>query len=104
MESLEKKEWLNELYDFYGALLTDKQRSYFEYYYREDYSLQEIADVFRVTRNAVYDHIKKAEEHLVFYETHLKLKEKNQKREDLYRKLEEQGALSCVEALRKLDE
>ncbi len=104
MESLEKKERLNELYDYYGALLTDKQQAYFEYYYREDYSLQEIAEVFHVTRNAVYDHLKKAEDHLVFYETHLKLKEKNQKREELYHQLENKIDEKWLEELRKLDE
>lgn len=59
MESFEKKAWYNQLFDLYGDLLTDKQQSYFKLYYFEDYSLQEIAEVFEVSRNAVFDQLKK---------------------------------------------
>lgn len=104
MESFEKKEWLNQLFDLYGQLLTDKQQSYFKLYYFEDYSLQEIADVFMVSRNAVFDHLKKAEEHLISYENELKLKEKKEKRAFLLGELEKEYDLKVIDALRKLDE
>lgn len=104
MESFEKKEWLNQLFDLYGKLLTEKQKSYFKLYYFEDYSLQEIAEVFEVTRNAVFDHLKKAEEHLIFYENELHLKEKKEKRAVIYDELEKKSSYELIAELRKLDE
>lgn len=104
MESFEKKEWLNQLFDIYGTLLTEKQQSYFRLYYMEDYSLQEIAEVFEVSRNAVFDHLKKAEEHLIFYEEALHIKEKKNMREKLLDQLQDAYDPLWIEALRKLDE
>ena len=49
------------LYDFYGELLTPKQREYFDLHYNEDLSLAEIADISGVSRQAVWDIIKRAE-------------------------------------------
>lgn len=63
----------NSLFDLYGSLLTEKQREYFEYYYSEDYSLSEIADLLKVSRNAVYDQIKIVLSHLEIYEKKLGL-------------------------------
>lgn len=104
MESFEKKEWLNQLFDLYGELLTEKQKSYFKLYYFEDYSLQEIAEVFEVTRNAVFDHLKKAEEHLLSYENKLHLKEKKEKRQELLDMIEKESSKELIDLIRKLDE
>ena len=49
------------LFDFYGELLTDKQREYFDLYHNEDLSLSEIAEKAGITRNGVYDIINRAE-------------------------------------------
>ncbi|MBU1094256.1 MAG: hypothetical protein KKH01_07325 [Firmicutes bacterium] len=104
MESLEKKEQLNQLFDLYSALLTEKQVLYFEHYYHEDYSLQEIAELYQVSRNAVYDHLKKVEEHLYHYEEKLKLFELKEIRLNLIEKAIKDNDLSLLEQLRKLDE
>ncbi len=53
------------LYDFYGAMLTDKQREVFELYYSEDLSLAEIAEHTGITRQGVRDSIKHAEASLL---------------------------------------
>ncbi|HOI84871.1 MAG TPA: YlxM family DNA-binding protein [Acholeplasmataceae bacterium] len=104
MESFEKKAWMGQLFDLYGDLLTEKQIAYFKLYYFEDYSLQEIAEVFEVSRNAVFDHIKKAEDHLLEYEQTLKLYEKREKRKSILGQLEQGYDAKLIDELRKLDE
>lgn len=62
---------MNALFEFYAALLTDKQMNYIELYYADDYSLAEIAEEFGVSRQAVYDNIKRTEKILEDYEMKL---------------------------------
>ena len=71
---------INALYDIYQALLTYKQRLYMELYYHEDLSLSEIAAEVGVSRNAVYDNIRRTEQLLSDYEEKLKVYEKDSKR------------------------
>lgn len=70
---LEKRGYLILLFDFYGALLTDKQRLIFDYYYQDDLSLGEIAQEQGISRQAVYDIIKRTENTLEEYEKKLGL-------------------------------
>ena len=49
------------LYDFYGELLTDRQRDFFELHYNEDLSLAEIAEHYDITRQGVHDALTRAE-------------------------------------------
>ena len=53
------------LFDFFGDLLTDKQREYFDLYHNEDFSLSEIAEKAGITRQGVYDIIVRAEKTLM---------------------------------------
>ena len=50
------------LLDFYGDMLTEKQREYFDLHYNEDLSLAEIAQSEGVSRQSVWDIIRRAEE------------------------------------------
>jgi predicted DNA-binding protein YlxM (UPF0122 family) len=59
--------------DFYGEMLTAKQREVLEYYYNEDLSLSEIADHEGITRQGVRDSIKRAEALLYYMEERLGL-------------------------------
>lgn len=70
---LEKTTRMNFLFDFYQALLTDKQRSYMELYYLNDLSLGEIAEQYEISRQAVYDNIRRTEAMLEEYEEKLQL-------------------------------
>ena len=56
------------LFDFFGDLLTEKQREYFDLYYNEDLSLSEIAGNVGITRQGVRDIIVRAEATLLDYE------------------------------------
>lgn len=67
------------LFDFYGALLTDKQQRCLELHYLNDLSLAEIADEFNVSRQAVHDILRRAEQLLIEYEEKLKLVERSQR-------------------------
>ena len=68
---IEKTNRMNALFEFYAALLTDKQMNYIELDYADDYSLAEIAEEFGVSRQAVYDNIKRTEKILEDYEMKL---------------------------------
>lgn len=84
MDLLEKKEYYSNLFDFYESLFTEKQKQYFREYYFEDLSLGEIAEAYGVSRNAIYDHLKKILSQLDFYEERLKLFQKFSERKKLY--------------------
>lgn len=68
---IEKTNRMNALFEFYAVLLTDKQMNYIELYYADDYSLAEIAEEYGVSRQAVYDNIKRTEKILESYEMKL---------------------------------
>lgn len=70
---IEKTNHMNALFEFYVSLLTDKQQIYMQLYYADDYSLGEIAEEFNVSRQAIYDNIRRTEQILLEYEKKLHL-------------------------------
>lgn len=64
---------VGDLYDFYGVLLTERQRQMIELYYLDDLSLAEIAELLTVTRQAVHDNLRRAADQLEAYEAALHL-------------------------------
>ena len=52
--------WRTMLFDFYGDLLTDKQREYYDLHYNQDLSLAEIAASSGISRQGVWDNIRRA--------------------------------------------
>lgn len=75
---------MNYLFDFYQSLLTQKQRNYLELFYLQDYSLSEIADTFEVSRQAVYDNIRRTGDLVEDYEFKLGLYRRFEKRQEIY--------------------
>ena len=71
--SLEKILEKGELLDFYGKLLTQRQRECLELYYNKNLTLAEIADYFHISRQAVHDAMRHGEEQLSLYEETLHL-------------------------------
>ena len=102
MIDLLEKEKMSQLYDFYKDLLTEKQRDYFEMYYFFDNSLGEIASDNNLSRNAIYDNIKKTCKILTDYESKLHLLEKYEKRLEIISKLEEKYSYSLIEELKNV--
>ena len=64
------------LLDFYGEMLTEKQREAIDCYYNKDFSLSEIAYNQGITRQGVHDTIKRAENLLIDMEDKLGLVER----------------------------
>ena len=52
------------LLDFYGELLTDRQKQFYDLYYNEDLSLSEIAENYGISRQGVRDVIVRAENYM----------------------------------------
>lgn len=79
-KALEKTNRMNLLLDFYGTLLTGKQQTILTSYFYEDFSLGEIAAELDISRQAVFEHIKRAEQSLEDYEARLGLAKKHEQR------------------------
>ena len=89
-KTVEKTIQIAMLYDFYGELLTPRQKEVLQYYYEENYSLSETAEELGVSRQAVHDTIHKAEKALRGYEQKLGLVERFKRTEaDTQRAVEE---------------
>ena len=65
------------LYDYYGELLTEKQRQLFDLYYDQDYSLSEIAAAAGISRQGVYDAVRRGESQLMELEEKLGLQRRH---------------------------
>lgn len=79
---MDKIFFITMLYDFYGELLTDKQKSVVELYYLDDLSLNEIAQKHNITRQAVMDMLRRTEKVLINYENKLMLVDKYLKQKE----------------------
>lgn len=78
MDLIERERYIS-LYEVYQKLLTEKQQKYFTEYYLYDFSLSEIAANEHVSRNAIFDQVKKTTILLDFYEEKLELYSKKEK-------------------------
>jgi len=106
---IEKTNRMNSLFEFYSTLLTQKQMNYIELYYAFDYSLGEIAQEFEVSRQAVYDNIKRTEKLLEDYERKLGLFSNYMVRGEILDELiskysEDKYLLGKLEELQEIDE
>ena len=101
------------LYDFYGALLTDKQREVMELYHEENYSIVEIAAELGVTKQAIHENLRKSEKILRRYEEKLGLMKSlletrelieaiDKKIDVLIRKAQESGRDEAEEGLKEI--
>lgn len=103
MMELEKSIYINELYDLYGSLLTKKQQEIIELYYCEDLSLGEISEQLSVSRNAIYDCLKKGIKQLENYEKELKIHQKQEKIASFFEKIkvENKEQISLIEEIER---
>ena len=87
---MEESVFRTMLFDFYGELLTEKQRQYFDLHYNEDLSLAEIAQSEGISRQGVWDIIRRAEETLRRFEEKTELVERFASQRELLRRAEAQ--------------
>ena len=92
----------NLLIDYYGPLLTDHQIEVLNDYYKEDYSMAEIAENLNISKSAASDLLKRSMEQLNDYENKLHLLENADKLEKLIR-LMKQDKLVKAEYIDKLE-
>jgi hypothetical protein len=92
------------LFDVYGSLLTEKQQQTLALTYNEDLSLGEIASLLGISRQAVFDSIRRSEELLQSYDEKLGLIRRNAEERELCRRLavaEESADWQGVRAVRE---
>ncbi|HLV50182.1 MAG TPA: sigma factor-like helix-turn-helix DNA-binding protein [Erysipelothrix sp.] len=73
---LKKTLHYNTLFDIYEKLLTKRQREVYIFYYHEDLSYQEIADILNISKAAVYDTVKRTTDFLEDTEKKLGINDK----------------------------
>ena len=96
---MEKTIYLNDLYDLYGSLLTDKQQLYFEEYYFNDLSYGEISEKYNVSRNAIFHQLKLITEKLTIFEEKLQLYVKKQEINDIIKLIKDKEIQEKLENL-----
>lgn len=96
---MEKTLHMSLLFDFYGSLLTDRQQDIFKMYFHEDLSFGEIGEQLDVSRQAIYDIVKRSGDSFAAFETKLGLLAKHQEQQDFYNEM-----LRLIAMIRKADE
>ena len=86
--NIEKMVEIGLMFEQYKELLTEKQKEIVSLYYEEDYSLGEISENLNVSRQGVYDTLKRSEKILRDYEDKLKLVSKLQEQEEFIKLVE----------------
>ena len=91
------------LLDIYTGLLTEKQQRLCDMYYNQDYSLAEIADIEKTSRQAARDGIAKARHKLINFEQCLGVCDKRQKTLDAIGRAQAQGMPQTKEIIREIE-
>ena len=91
-----EREYITNLYLIYKELLNEKERNYFEYYYFEDYSMQEIADLYKVSKAYASKYLNKINDKIISYEKILKINDRNSKIIDLLKNVNDSELKSKI--------
>ena len=90
MKIFEKDMTIPLLMDLYGQVLSERKRDLLDYYYNEDYSLAEIAEITGISRQGIRESVKKSEAELRTLDASLQLVERTQSLERKIAVLREQ--------------
>ena len=87
---MNKQDELILFFDYYGDLLSESQKNYFESYYFDNLSLAEIGENYNVSRNAISKELKLATEKLNNFEEKLNLVRKDDELRKIVSKLKDE--------------
>ena len=93
---MDNREYITSLYEIYKELLNEKEKNYFEYYYFEDYSMQEIADLYKVSKAYASKYLNKINDKIINYEKILKINDRNSKIIDLLKNVNDSELKSKI--------
>lgn len=93
---MDKNIEISMLYDIYGDLLTEKQKSIFEEYYLFNLSLREIAENKKISYQAVRDSIKSSEKMLELFESKIGMKKTKENIEEVIKIIDENEDLNLA--------
>lgn len=91
--------YLNDLFDIYGELLTDKQKTYFRDYYFDNLSYGEISEKYNISRNASFKQLKNVIDRLNELENNLGIYRKNKVIRDIINMEKDQSIKKMLEEL-----
>ena len=86
--TLEKKEYISLLFLLYGEVLTESIKRRMRQFYLDDFSLSEIAENEKVSRNSIHESLRNGAQKLMKLEKKLHFLEKNQRLSSLVEQLE----------------
>jgi len=96
---MKDREYILNLYEIYKDLFTDRERDYFENYYYEDYSFQEIADNYEVSKSYASKFVNSIQDKLIKYESALNIYEKNTKLREIIELIDSEEIKNKIEDL-----
>ena len=101
---MEERMTISLLLDFYGALLTERQRECYTLHHEDDMSLGEIAEELSISRQAVHDNIERAKASMEGYEQKLHLIEQYLLRRKIVKQIREElvSAANTAESIQSL--
>ncbi len=99
------------LYDFYGELLTEHQKGIYEEVVLNDFSLSEVAEAYGISRQGVYDMIRRCNKILMGYEEKLHLVEKFLRTKEMVTEInrlalqfKEEGEIEKIEKIQRISQ
>ncbi|MCI5810708.1 MAG: YlxM family DNA-binding protein [Clostridiales bacterium] len=75
------------LFDFYGAMLTQRQQEIFDLYYNDDLSLSEISEQMQISRQAVRDSVTRSKNLMIGFEQRLGLVRRFQENSEAFQRI-----------------
>ena len=93
---MEERMTISLLLDFYGSLLTERQRECYALHHEDDMSLGEIAEEMHISRQAVHDNIERAKASMEGYEQKLHLIEQYLLRRKIVKQIREELVSAAI--------